>query len=217
MTEQDPKTLAENAAKRETFNFAETVLDRAYPEEQVAIILNERAAQRVIQLRKQIEQFDLEIGAEKNAKVQEALAKQQSELVAEMEQATAELRGQTYTVHVQGVSTEKIEELQQAALEAFPVEYTESVSPITGAVVKTEVPNEKRGRYFTTLVRHAHIRSITAPDGAVAGNMTVEEMGATWARMPAAARDRIDQAINDCTLATDIYLELVDEVFSPRL
>ena len=216
MTEQDLKTLAENATTRETFNFVDAVNNRAYPEITVPVLLNERGAQRLVELRKDIEQLDYDIAREKNAAVQEELTKQKGALIEELDRTTTQLRAETYKVLVKGVGTDRIEELQKQAFEQFPVEYEESVSPITGATVKTEVPNEKRGRYFTTLVRHAHIVSITAPTGAVAEEMSIEELGAAWSKMPIAARERIDQAINDCTLAADYYLELVDEVFSQR-
>lgn len=216
MTEH-AKTLAENAAKRETFSFVDAVNDRAYPETDVAVLLNERGAQRIVEIRKELEALDFDIAREKNAAVQDGFSKEKDKLVEELDALVTQLRAETYTVKVRGISTERVEELQKQALEAFPIEYDESTSPITGATVKTEIPNDKRGRYFTTLVRHAHIVSITAPDGAVAEDMGIEQLGDTWAKLPIAARDRIDQAINDCTLATDYYLDLVDEVFSQRL
>lgn len=212
MTEQTPQELAESAIERKSFNFAATVQDRAYPEVKVPIYLDEDEALQLIEIGEQLNQLDVDIARAKGDR-KIALVGKQVELVKRRDALAEKLRGEAYTVTVRGISTEAIEALQEQADAAFPTEVEEVVSPITGATSKVEKPNPKQERYFTSLLRHAHIVSIVDPSGAVADPMTVDELAATWSRMPVAARVRIDQAINKCSIAADIYRELVDEVF----
>lgn len=213
MTEHDPQQMAKDAASRTKFSFAQAVLDRAYPSVKVPVYLDEATSKELADLI--VERAELEdrvaragtgpLAAENAAKLEAMQGK--------IDVVRQRLREEEYVVTVQGISTERVEQLQKQAEEAFPTEYEESVSPITGATTRTEKTNEEKTKYLTTLLRHAHIVSITAPDGAVSDPMTVEEMAATWARLPLVARAKIDEAINATSVSVDFYRELVDEVF----
>lgn len=213
MTEQTPEALVSAATTEQTFDFAQAVMDRAYPEFDVQILLDEDHAAQYIEKRDQIEPLDIAIAKAADPKRKKALIAEQQKIVAEVDELHGEMRKQMYTVHIKGISTERVEEIQNEALEQFPIEHEESVSPITGATNRVEIPSEKRERYFTTLLRHAHVVSITSPSGARSRALTVDEFGASWARMPLAARNQIDRAINKASMTVDYYRDVVDEVF----
>lgn len=215
MTTSTPQELAKAATARDKFSFAQTVLDRAYPEIEVPVYLDESASKKFVDII--IERAELESKISKRSVGSPEMAAEMANKLQAIEEkldaTREELKSQEYRVTVRGISRERVEALQKQAEEQFPTQYEEAVSPITGAVSRNELPNEDKDRYFMALLRHAHIVSIVAPDGAVAEPMSVDELAATWARMPLVACAKIDEAINDSAVAADFYRELVDEVF----
>jgi hypothetical protein len=210
------KTAAESAVARERFNFALAVQDRAYPEIQVPIYLDEAAAREYISLSQQREAIEAKIikaTAQGAGKVAEPLAEEAARLEERIDAIRARLEDSGLVVTVRGISGECVEELRLAAYEAFPVEHEEHVSPITGVTTKTEKPQPKRDEYFATLSRHAHIVKVVAPDGAVDDGFSVDEFAATWVKLPIVARVKLDEAINETVVAVDYYKELVNPVF----
>ena len=210
------KAAAESAVARERFNFALAVQDRAYPEIEVPIYLNEAAAREyvsLVQQRDKIEAKILKAGAQGVATLSESLVEENARLEAEIDAVRARLEDSGVVVTVRGISGERVEELREAAYEAFPIEYEEHTSPITGVTTKTEKPQPKRDEYFATLSRHAHVVKVVAPDGAVDDGFSVDEFAATWAKLPIVARVKLDEAINETVVAVDYYKELVNPVF----
>ena len=215
MTER-AQEAAKEAIKREKFSFAAAVNDRAYPEIDVPIYLDEAAARDFLTLQKEREAIDAKM-IKANALGQGGpatdAANKAAELEAQIDALRERLNDSKVVVRVKGVAPSETDELRKQAFESFPVEYDEAVSPITGAVTKTEKPNDKRDSYYASLIRHAHIISVTAPDGAVDDDFTVDELAATWAKLPIVARVKIDDAINETVVAVDFYRDLVDPVF----
>lgn len=205
--------LAEEATTRKNFNFANAVLDRAYPEIKVPIYLDEFKAQKLVDVT-----LDLKL---LENRLTRAMGETPVELAEELEKLTdqrdalaAELKAEEYIVTIRGISGDQTQKIEEKAYSEFPREYEESVSPLTGATVKEELPNDKRDEYYTNLLRQAHLQSITAPDGAVDDDFSdIEVVTATWRRLPLIAILKIDEAINKSRVAVDYYLELTDEVF----
>ncbi len=69
----DPIATTEAALSRETFDFAEAVLDRAYPEIEVPIYLDERKAQRLVQVAVELAEADLAVSNAKGNPSSEAI------------------------------------------------------------------------------------------------------------------------------------------------
>jgi len=204
--------LAIAATTPETFDFAAAVLDRSYPEVDVPVYLDERKVQRMLALDKERQELETKISRASNPGVEQAEAL--DAMTTEYDEIVDSLRGERYLVRIKGISPERTMELEDAAFEQFPKEFEDTTHPMTGAVIRTEVENDKRGELFATLLRQAHIISVTAPNGAVDTNFSdIEKVKATWARLPLVARAKIDQAINESTIAVDYYRQLVDEVF----
>jgi hypothetical protein len=204
--------LAVAATTPETFDFAAAVLDRSYPEVDVPVYLDERRVQRMLAIERDIKELENKISRTDNPGVEQA--EQLDALTTEYDEIVDALRSQRYLVRIKGISPERTIELENATFEAFPKEFENTTHPMTGATIRTEVENDARGELFATLLRQAHIVSVTAPNGAVDDNFEdVEKVKATWSRLPLVARAKIDQAINESTIAVDYYRALVDEVF----
>lgn len=208
----NPEEIVKAATTRERFKFAEAVSDRAYPEIQVPVYLDEAKTQQLVTLTKEIEALDKRI-ARAGANRAVELVDRVGELVERKDALIDELKSEAYVVTIKGISSERTNELNKISEEAFPIEYEEATSPITGAVTHTPKESPERDAYFVNLIRQAHLKSIVAPDGAVDDEFTVEEVAATWARLPLVARVKVDEAINEASVSVDFYRELVDEVF----
>lgn len=208
----DPKAAAEAALTPTTFNFAEAVLDRSYPEFSVPVYLNELAVQKMVTTSEARFELETRIARSNNPGVD--LAVKLEELQGNYEQAVDALKADEYTVVVRGISPEASIKLDDLSYEAFPKEFEESTSPITGQVTKNEIPSDDRDEEFVLLLRQAHLVSVTAPNGAVDTDWSdKEKVRAMFARLPLMARAKIDEAIQGCTIAVDFYRQLADEVF----
>ena len=215
MTER-AQEMAKTAITREKFSFAAAVNDRAYPEIDVPIYLDEAAAREFVTLQKEREVLDAKM-IKADALGQGKVASSAATAVAELEEKIDAVRDlldrSRVVVRVRGVAPSDTDALRTEAFQAFPVEYDEVVSPITGAVTKTEKPNPERDSYYAALIRHAHIVSVTAPDGAEDSGFSVDELTATWSKLPIVARVKIDDAINDTVVSVDFYRDMVSPVF----
>lgn len=204
--------LAAAAVTPETFDFANAVMDRSYPEIDVPVYLDERKIQRMLAIDAERKELENRIARTANPGVEHANLLEK--LSDEYDEIVDSLKGQRYIVKIKGISPEETIALETESLEKFPVEYEEVTHPATGAVIKTEVESSERGELFAMLLRRAHIVSVTAPNGAVDSDFDdIEKVKYTWTHLPYVARAKVDQAINESTIAVDFYRSLVDEVF----
>lgn len=209
---QKAHDLAVAATQPETFDFAAAVLDRSYPEVTVPVYLDERSIQKMLEVDRERKALELRIARSSAPQVEHA--NKLEELDNKFTELVDTLKGQEYVVHIKGIAPERTVELEEETYEKYPREFEEIAHPITGAMVKTEKDIPERNEYWALRIRSEHIVSVTAPNGAVDSDFSdIEKMRATWARLPLVARNKIDEAINEATIAVDFYRELVDEVF----
>lgn len=195
-----------------TFNFAEAVSDRSYPEIDVPVYLDERAVRELIDARNKINDLETVIAGMANPGVDQA--KQLLDLQDMYELQVDALKEQRYVVRLRGIAPEKELEIERASEEAFPIEYTENVSPITGGLIRTPVESDARDEHIAMRIRQAYFVSITNPSGAVDTDFAdLEKVRTIFRRLPLVARAKVDEAIEACTINVDYYRELVDEVF----
>lgn len=218
---EEAKELVKAATTPTTFNFAEAVLNRSYPEFDVIVYLDEKNIQRFMDIHD--ERFVLEerILASKSPKAGTTISAarvKQAEQLAELDKAyndiQDELAPSKYTIKIRGISPETNVALENKANEAFPIEYEESTNPLTGAPVKTPIENDKRTEFYANLIRQAHFVSVTAPNGAVDEDFSdVGKVQKIITNLPFLAQQRVDSAINKATITADFYRVLVDPVF----
>lgn len=211
-TIETEKGRATEATKPTTFNFAAAVMDRSYPEIDVPVYLDEKAAQELLSVYEERSQLETRIAKSKNTPSK--LAERFNELTEKYDELRDSLKHKEFIVRVQGIAPEEQIKIEKLAYEAFPKEYTESINPVTGGITRTEVENPDRDAHFANLIRRAHLVSVTSPDGAVDVDWDdIEKVTTTFSRMPVLARAKVDEAINASTITVDFYRELVDEVF----
>lgn len=208
------KAAAQAATTPTTFNFAEAVLDRSYPSIDVPVYLNEKAIQRWITAIREQSALELRIKSTKDDARTVEQAKALENIDAEIQELAHELRAERYTVTIRGISPETQQDLEDKSFQEFPREYEDSVHALSGATIKTEKESTQREQYFATLLRQAHLVSVTAPDGATDTDFAdLEKVRVTWANLPLLARAKVDEAINESTITVDFYREIADEVF----
>jgi hypothetical protein len=211
MTDSNEKA-AKDALTPSTFNFVDAILDRAYPEFKVPVYINEAAVQAMLETNKTRLELEDRIKSIANPGLEWAEKLEAAQKA--YDEAVESLKSQKYTVTIRGIAPELVIELDEKTYEDIPAEYEESISPITGFVTKTEIPNDKRDEEFVVLIRQAHLVSVEAPDGSVDSDWTdKEKVRAMFMRLPVLARAQVDEAINNCTIKVDYYRELADEVF----
>jgi hypothetical protein len=206
--------MTESAKDRvsESFDFAAAVLDRNYPEISVPVYLDEKKIKQLMDSNIQKTELETRVGLDDDPG-ETALEALEAHTVAHRA-LMKEVREQEYTVNIRGIAPEEQQKLEAETFVMYPREYKETVSPITGAHVKTDIPNEERELEFATRLRQAHLVSVVSPSGAVDSDFSnLEKVRTTFARLPLLARVKIDTAINEATIAVDFYRDLVDEVF----
>ena len=210
MTNVKEITIAQTTPEK--FDFAAAVLDRSYPEIEVPVYLDEKSAKQLVDVQKERDELMNRIARSKDPLP--AWAEQLAALDEKHEELVESLKAQEYKVFIRGIAPEESIKLEEQSYEKFPREFEETLNPITGAKVRTELENENRDAEFVTLLRQAHLVSVTSPTGAVDDDFSnVEKVRSLFARLPLLARIKIDSAINESTVAVDFYRELVDEVF----
>lgn len=210
MSEQELTEIVAEAKKPGKFNILDVLKDRAYPETEVTVYLDERAA------------F---LAAEMNDKVKLALAELESgEENKELEEKLEELQGSrdvliekladsAYKFKIVGISEGKRDDILKECELKYPMEYTETKNPITGEVVKQEVPNDDRNELLMNLIWQAHVVSITSPDGEVQDGISLEDAAEIRRALPIASSAQISQAIEKIRTATVMFMLTVDEDF----
>lgn len=219
---------AVEATQPDTFDFAAAVDGRSYPSFEVPVYLDEENVQKLLDLDRERARLELRVAkrvtvteSEDSETVKSIVPMptdgQAEELQALDEKYTAlveQLRSDRYIVTVTGISPERNIEILDESYEKYPREFEESVHPLTNVPMKTEVENAERDTYYTARLRQEHITSIVAPNGAKDTSFAdLNKVITTFRRLPALARMKIDQAINESTISVDFYDEIVDEVF----
>lgn len=217
MDHTELEALASESVSKGKFKFIQAVTDRDYPEIDVPIYLNDHKALQLIESTREMVALDNTV-SNLGDKAPESMLDKLAKASETHDALVDELRAEAYIVKIKGVSPETLVEIEDRVFAEFPQEFEEIASPIPNApAIKREVENPKRDELHATLIRQAHLVSVTAPDGAVdddfEGPENEEMVRATWLRIPPVARIKIDQAINDSKVAVDYYRELADEVF----
>lgn len=198
-------------ATQTTFSFIDAVSNRGYPEIEVPIYLDESKAAQLINLNNEIYLADQQ-SSKSTVKIQSKADKFEN-LIKERDELVEELRANKYVVTIRGIDSDAYDKIEKASEEAFPIEYIETQSPITGATIKTQVDSLPRTEWMLNHIRHAHIKSIADPSGAVDSGFPVDAMEVIWAKLPIQAKAHIDEAIEQSQMDVNYYVQLVDEAF----
>lgn len=208
MSEQEDIRESVDAAKAPgTFNILNVLKGRGYPKSTVSIILNEELAYEASLLKSKLD--DIEKSKSPKAKAD------REDLIAKIEEMREELSASAYTVHLEGVTEGKREELYRDARKKYPVEYEEntSVQSLVSGVTRTEKESPERDALFTDLLWQAHIKKIVDPEGNEQTEFpyaTIREMRNSF---PVSAIVKINDAIESLRTATAVFIMETGEDF----
>lgn len=181
--------VAQGASKQGKFNFLDRLAGRNYPTEDLIVFLDEGAAHKHQALSKELAETTEEAEV---ARLEADLAK--------VEEA---LRESAYTIHMRGISVEAYDKIVEAAQEAYPVEYRESVHPLSFTKEREVVESEERERHFRTHLWAAMIESVEASDGSIDDDITPEWVGAFLNHAPIIAQYRVSVVVESLRMTTD--------------
>ena len=190
----------EAVTDKKTFSIVEAIRGRSYPSFKVDVYLDEAAAFEAAELQ---EELDTTVDSAVDTK---AIQKKIDAAVARMNKTKV-----TFTIG--GISEGEREDVLNKAIEAFPYEYEETKSPITGVVTKTEIEDPKRDKYFTNLLWQAQIRKVESADGGVQDEFSIEEIAELRRSIPVAGLAAINEAIEKVRIATLRFMQKVNEDF----
>jgi hypothetical protein len=210
MSEQEVTEILEQAKKPGTFNILNVLKDRAYPETDVTVYLDEKAAYLAAEMNEKVKLAlaELESG-EENKELEDKL----ENLEESREVLISKLKDSAYTFKIVGISEGTREDVIKKCEEKYPTQYTESKNPITGEAIKSEVPDENRAEMLMNLIWQSHIVSITSPDGEVQEGISIEDASEIRRALPIASSAIISQAIEKIRTATVMFMLTVDEDF----
>lgn len=195
---------AQEASEPGKFSFIDRVRGRAHPTDSVVIYLDEALAYK----RKKLSE-SLDKAARSKKDVEDRIA-----IEAEIENVDKELAKSKYTIDLRGFVSEDYQAIIDEVREQYPAEYEETVNPLSGERVKTEIPNEDAMKFLNCLLWSRSITKITDPEG----NEDTEGISpgvAGYLRMhlPLHGVSRVDKAIQDMRLVTAWMDEIQDESF----
>jgi hypothetical protein len=205
MSEDNIEQIVEEAKKPGTFNIINILKERAYPKEEIIIYLDEATAYNIANVDEKIKELSEISEFENKTKIDE-LTEKRNNLLNVLNQSK-------YVFTISGISEGLREDLQEQAVEKFPIEYEEEKNPFTGEVTKKEIDNSERDRFFTMLLWHEHIQTIVNADGDVQDKVTMDDVIALREMLPLSAITNITRSIEKLRMATAVFLMSVDEDF----
>ena len=194
-----PERKAREASEPGKFNFLDRLANRNYPEEHVTVYLDEAAGLKLKELLAQ--HADAEDG--------EAAVAIEEKMTAVYER----LEASRYTVNLMGISVEEYDAVIDLGLESYPVEYEESVTPLTFQKVKTPLPSEERETLIRTVLWSKFIRSVEDVDGNMDDAITPEWVAVFLNNLPIMGQMRIKDAVETLRMTTDWMDAIQDEDF----
>lgn len=206
MSDTTVEELVEAAKAPGKFSIVSVLKDRAYPTEDLTILLDESLAYKGSLLKEKIAELKkVSVSTDGNVEL--------DDLVSEMQLLVNKIESDKYVFTILGISEGKREELLNQSIEAFPSEYFEEKNPFTGETKHVEKENKQRDRLFTNLLWENHIVKITAPSGDEQTDITAEDVEEFRNSLPLVAIGVITEGIEKIRNATALFMYTVDEDF----
>lgn len=195
----DPREIAEEQSKPGKFSLIDRLQNRGLPSEDVDIYLDEKLGWDLIRLEEKHN------SAKKDSEVREIEAK--------IKRVRRELQDSRYVFRVQGMTSERYDELIEKAYTSHPKEEAEQLNPLTGEKTMVEVPSEERDKLLNHLILEESIVSVTDPDGNVDDNITLETVAFLAKLGPLDGLRRISELAFRMRMAVEWMDVLQDEDF----
>lgn len=179
----DHQEVANEASKPGVFNLIERIQGRNLPTETVDIYMDEQAAYRRQRLNEAI--------------MSEGDPEKAAALEDELDELTKKVLASKLTFTLQAITNEKNDELVDQAREEFPVEYEDSLNPMTMRKIRTELPSEKREEFYNRLFLAACIVKVSDADGNEDEDITFEKADVLFSAAPLDGIRRVLKLAND--------------------
>lgn len=214
----------QDALAEGTFSFADVVQGRGYPKDTVTLCADEATAYErgkyldsVIEARGDTSHTTL-FGEKQEKARKDAWQRAIDDdpaVKAKVAEFDAILAAATYTFHIQGISDDLVQSLNEKALAEIPPTYEKWRNPANGKQEKQEIPSPERNHLFTNMLWAAYITRIVAPDGRVD---TAPGLPAAEAirKMPQSQQGKFNQAIGKLSVEAVAFEAATDEDFSPK-
>lgn len=212
MSDATVDELVEEAKAPGVFNIVSVLKEHALPKDTVNVYLEEQAAYDASIIGERIEEIN-KLDASSGFQLEKKLKDELESLTKNRESLVEKMAANKYVFTISGISEGKREELLNAAIKEFPIEYNETKNPITNEVTKTEIDSQERNDLFTEMLWAEHIEKITAPNGDVQENLTLKDVQEIRPALPIAAVGAITEAIEKLRIATAVFMMKVDEDF----
>lgn len=212
MSDATVEELTEEAKKPGKFSIIAALKDRAYPSDEVSVYLDEDVAYRAANVKENIESLEAE-DAKSGYKLSTDKAKELSDAKSNLASMMEKLSESKYIFTITGISEGKRDSLYKDSVEKYAIEYKEDKNPFSGEVVRVEVENTERDRYFTNLIWKEYISKISDPNGNLQENLKLEDVVALRDSLPISAQGKINQAVEKIRNSTALFMYTVDEDF----
>ena len=186
----------------EKFSFMERLRGRNYPEDTVDFYLGEDIAYK-------IDRVEDELSNTTNKDKVKIL----EDLLVELKET---VKGQTYKIHLRGISNEAYDALLKEVEAEHPYEYDEHQNPFTGAKVKTLIDNEDRDKLWENKLWAACITGVEDPSGDIDDEVSLEMVATLRAVGPMDGLRKVAQTIGKLRMAHDWMDHIQDEDFFPK-
>jgi hypothetical protein len=200
MSEKDSIEITEEAKKPGTFSIVNALKDRAYPQDEVNVYLDEETAYKASQAKQVLSKID-------SLDVEYAAAEEKFNKLMD------KLQESKYVFHIKGISEGKREEIFNLSVQKYPAEFNETKNAFTGEVKKEEIESVDRNNLFTAMIWAAHILKIVAPDGSVQGDLMPEDAAELRTSLPIASSALVNRSIEKVREASALFMMTVDEDF----
>jgi len=200
MSEQEIIELVEEAKKPGKFNIMDVVKERAFPEQEVNVYLDEQTAY---------------LASDMNDKIKQTSPsdKEYTKMEDELSKLLSKLEESKYVFTIRGISEAKRDEILKLASDKYPIEYREEKNTYTGEVKREEIEDQDRNNLFTSMLWSEHIVKIVSPDGSVQDNISPEDVKSLRGLLPLASSATINRTIEKIRAASAIFMMSVDEDF----
>jgi hypothetical protein len=206
MPEKSVEEIVEEAKKPGVFKIIDAIKERAYPQDDVVIYLDEQSAYLASQVQEKIDELS-------KKSFSDSVEKELEKLYSERDVFVEKMNNSKYVFTMVGISEGRREDLLKEAMNEYPMEYSDETNVFTNERKKVEIENSERDRMFTNLLWRDYVMKITSPGGDIQEGLTITEIEELRRSLPIAATGKINEALEKLRVASAMFMMNTDEDF----
>jgi hypothetical protein len=206
MPEKSVEEIVEEAKKPGVFKIIDAIKERAYPQDDVVIYLDEQSAYLASQVQEKIDELS-------KKSFSDSVEKELEKLYSERDVFVEKMNNSKYVFTMVGISEGRRDDLLKEAMNEYPMEYSDETNVFTNERKKVEIENSERDRMFTNLLWRDYVMKITSPGGDIQEGLTITEIEELRRSLPIAATGKINEALEKLRVASAMFMMNTDEDF----